>query len=127
MSFFVCSRAPADAGLGVCEDVLSVSDTVCLLPASTQPSSYPCTEVPHTSMLFLSILELRLMLVWVSVKTFCQCLVQYVWFLLQHNPLAILVQRQRRLGFVENYGEVLIKPKVKERVLDMFLTGTYTQ
>ena len=66
------------------------------------------------------------MLVWVSVKTFCQCLIQYVWFLLQHNPLAILVQRQRRLGFVENYGEVLIKPKVKERVLDMFLTGTYT-
>ena len=65
------------------------------------------------------------MLVWVSVKTFCQCLIQYAWFLLQHNPLAILVQRQRRLGFVENYGEVLIKPKVKERVLDMFLTGTY--
>ena len=66
------------------------------------------------------------MLVWVSVKSFILCLAQYALFLWQHNPIAIILQRQRRLGFVENYGEILIKPRLTDRVIDLFLTGEET-
>ena len=68
--------------------------------------------------------ELRIRLVWMTLKAVFECLCQYAHYIWDHNPLKVLSRRHRRLYFVENYGEIMIKPKFGERMLDLLLSGT---
>ena len=39
------------------------------------------------------------------------------------NPLKAISRRQKRLYVMESYDRMMIKPKFRDRVLDLFLTG----
>ncbi|XP_045172625.2 uncharacterized protein LOC123534440 [Mercenaria mercenaria] len=66
--------------------------------------------------------ELRIRMLWATLKAMFECLCQYARYIWDHNPLKVLSRRHRRLYFVENYGEIMIKPKFGERVLDLLLS-----
>ncbi|KAL4223275.1 hypothetical protein ACF0H5_016747 [Mactra antiquata] len=66
--------------------------------------------------------EQRLRMVWYTLKAIFDCIYQYMKYIWDHNPVYVLSRRHRRLYFVENYGEMMIKPKFSERILDLLLS-----
>ncbi|WAR03609.1 FLNB-like protein, partial [Mya arenaria] len=59
------------------------------------------------------------------MRDIVEILLQYALYLWEHNPVKVLSRRHRRLYFVENYGEIMIKPKFRERVLDLLLSDSW--
>jgi len=57
------------------------------------------------------------------VEIFCQ----YGRYLWEHNPIMVLVRRRQRLEFVQSYEEMMIQPRLKEKLLEVFLTGLYVE
>ncbi|KAL3884379.1 hypothetical protein ACJMK2_024524 [Sinanodonta woodiana] len=50
------------------------------------------------------------------------CVFKYAWKIWRHNPVSVLLEKHRWLHFVEHYKEDMIRPSLKEKLTDIFLT-----
>ncbi|KAK3596252.1 hypothetical protein CHS0354_034496 [Potamilus streckersoni] len=66
--------------------------------------------------------DLQIFLLWLAVKSVFLCIINYAWKIWRYNPVSVLKERHGRLHFVEQYKEDIIRPSLKEKLTDIFLT-----